>query len=211
REAAIEGAVGELTLFGTVGADHDKPLGLAFSIFENCPVSEDNPLSIRRPCRRESSSAVLLEELLAVGAVQIAHVNGNLIEGDNSERTDIPKGAEGQFPGARNRGEFARESEVERLILGKERLVLLRIVGELLIDQLLAVGRPCRIAYLSWIRAWSRAWSRPVSSMLSRRKGQLSLLPGSFYEIADSIGTQKLRRDFQAGAGGALHSAARGD
>ena len=82
----------------------------------------------------------MLEDLLAVRAVQIAHVNCNLIEGGDSEGTDIPERAEGQFSCARNRREFARESQVERLILGEERLVLLRIVGELLIDQLLAVG-----------------------------------------------------------------------
>src|SRR4029077_12504908 len=105
---------------------------------------------------------VLLEEQLPVRAIQIADVDCNLIEGDDSERTDVPERAEGQFTGARNRREFAGEMEVKRLILGKERLVLLRIVGELLVDQLLAVGRPRRITYYSW--------SRRVGSTLSARK-----------------------------------------
>jgi hypothetical protein len=133
-KAAIEGAAGEWPLFGTVRANHDQLRGLAFAGVENGPVSENNPLPVRRPRGRESSSPVLLEELLAVRAIQIADVNCNLIEGDDSERADVPEGAERQFTGARNGREFARESEVEGLILGEERLVLLRIVGELLVE-----------------------------------------------------------------------------
>src|SRR3984893_5225111 len=101
--------------------------------------------------------------------------------------------------------------QVEGLILGKKRLVLLRIVGELLVDQLFAVGRPRGIAYYSWSGAWGWAWSRRVGSMLSARKGQFSLLSGPLYEVADSIGTQELRRYFQAGAGGALRANTRGE
>src|SRR5258708_2362013 len=87
-----------------------------------------------------SPSVFWLEELFAIRAVQVARVNCNLIEGDNSECGDIPEGAKGQFPGARNRRELARVSEIEGLILTVERLVLFRIVGEFLIDQLLAIG-----------------------------------------------------------------------
>src|SRR5260370_33217761 len=47
--------------------------------------------------------------------------------------------------------------------------------------------------------------------MLSRRKGQFTLLSGSLDEVADAIGTQELWRYFQAGTGGALGPAAGGD
>src|SRR4029077_7301113 len=140
REAAIEGAAREFTLFGAVRTNHDQLRGLGFAIVKNRAVSENNPLPIRRPRCRKSSSSLLFEELFAVRAVQVARVNCNLIEGDNSECGDIPEGAKGQFAGARNRREFARVSEIEGLFLRVERLVLFRIVFELLVNQLLAIG-----------------------------------------------------------------------
>src|SRR4029077_7759662 len=68
REAAIEGAAREFTLFGAVRTNHDQLRGLGFAIVKNRAVSENNPLPIRRPRWRKSSSSVLLEELFAVRA-----------------------------------------------------------------------------------------------------------------------------------------------